>query len=241
MTDTLKDDLLHEFMHGFYGYGDYNAPYWFVGIEEGGARTVEGVNRRLRLWKERGKRELEDLAEWHLANGPHRHFSGRVALQRTWNRLMRILLCATDRNLSLSVLREYQKERLGRIGGETALVELLPLPSPSTSHWLYAEHSTLAELVDRQTYHQQIAPGRAARLRARILVHRPKAVVFYSASSTYRRWWEKIARADFEQVDDAMYRASQNSTDFVICKHPVAHGVSNDYFHRVGKLLAITN
>jgi len=238
MSDSLNDDLLQQFMHTFYGYGDYDAPFWFVGMEERGRGTVAGVNRRLRRWKERGKRELEDLAQWHLAEGPHRRFSGRPALQPTWNRLMRILLTAKGEDVTLSALRRYQKERLGRADGESCLVELFPLPAKSTGSWLYGEHSDLPELANRKRYRQALAPERARHLRSRLLVHRPQAVIFYSTNARYRRWWEKIARTDFERVGEpAFYLGDDGDTQFVICRHPVAVGIRNEYFHRIGRVL----
>lgn len=34
-------------MHHFYGYGNYQADYWFVGMEEGGGDTFDKVSKRL--------------------------------------------------------------------------------------------------------------------------------------------------------------------------------------------------
>jgi hypothetical protein len=50
-------------MHNFYGYGDYRGAYWFVGMEEGGSDSFDEVAKRLRLWDERGRRELEDVVD----------------------------------------------------------------------------------------------------------------------------------------------------------------------------------
>ena len=76
-------------------------------------------------------------------------FTGRAPLQPTWNGLMRILLSAKGEPATRAPFRPYQTERVGRYGGESCLVELFPLPSPSTSEWLYGEHSTLPELRNR--------------------------------------------------------------------------------------------
>ena len=243
MTGSLDDHLLQQFMHTFYGYGNYDAPFWFVGMEEGGRDTVPYINRRLRLWAERGKRELEDLAEWHLAEGPHRHFTGRPPLQPTWNRLMRILLTAKGESPTISALRTYQKEKLGRTGGESCLVELFPLPAKSTGSWFYGEHSRLPQLANRKRYRQALAPQRVRHLRSRLLVHRPQHVIFYSTNARYRRWWQKIARTDFQQISDKpgddppLYQGHDGHTTFIICRHPVSVGITNDYFHRIGRIL----
>lgn len=59
----FDDELLLAYMDGFYGYGNYQAPYWFVGMEEGGGDSSADVSSRLKIWNERGRQELEDLHE----------------------------------------------------------------------------------------------------------------------------------------------------------------------------------
>jgi hypothetical protein len=41
----LNDQLLEAFMRGFYGFGNYQAQYWFVGMEEGGGNTLDAISR----------------------------------------------------------------------------------------------------------------------------------------------------------------------------------------------------
>jgi hypothetical protein len=38
---VLDDTLLARYAETFCGYGRYDAPYWFVGLEEGSDGTVE--------------------------------------------------------------------------------------------------------------------------------------------------------------------------------------------------------
>ena len=61
----FNETLLSEYMEQCFGYGNLDGDYWFVGMEEGGGNSFEEVNRRIRSWAERGKRELEDLFEYH--------------------------------------------------------------------------------------------------------------------------------------------------------------------------------
>jgi len=58
-------------MHHFYGYGKYQADYWFVGMEEGGDDTFEEVSQCLAVWGSRGHQEEEDVAAYHLALALH--------------------------------------------------------------------------------------------------------------------------------------------------------------------------
>ncbi len=86
------------------------ASYWFVGMEEGGGRSLDEVARRLAAWDERGRRPLEDLRDYHLAIRITGHFVGAIKLQRTWAMLIQILS-----GLLESVSRRRTSERSRRI------------------------------------------------------------------------------------------------------------------------------
>lgn len=43
--------LLTNYVENFYGYGNLNSDYWFVGKEETGGETYQKINSRLINWK----------------------------------------------------------------------------------------------------------------------------------------------------------------------------------------------
>ena len=232
----IDDQILGKFIHNFYGYGNYLARYWFIGMEEGGGNSVEEINRRLNAWHERGKFELEDVAEYHFAIGIPEHFRDAAKLQPTWNRLIRILLSAQGEPGGTEDVREYQKSSLGRLKGDSCLLELLPLPSPSTDKWLYGQHSSIPYLESRELYSQTCTTFRAAHIRSRIAEYKPKAVVFYSFS--YKDYWQDIAGVGLQKQEDSdHYIGSNNETYYLITKHPAAQGVTNQYFEDIGSIL----
>ena len=53
MTELFNDQLLNEFVEKFYGYGDYNGQFWFIGMEEGGGNSFSEIDNRLNAWKTR--------------------------------------------------------------------------------------------------------------------------------------------------------------------------------------------
>jgi len=236
MTEWFDDQLLDEFAHNFYGYGNYNGQFWFVGMEEGGGNSFAEIAKRLSVWAKRGKRELEDVAEYHIDIGLSHLFSERPTIQLTWGKLVRILLSSNGIAPTTEQVREYQRTSLGRLTGDNCLAELLPLPSPSTGRWLYAQHSQLPYLVNRERYKQACLVPRIAHLRQRINEHRPKAVIFYSFS--YREHWQEIAGVDFSLESDEMYIGRRESSLFVITRHPAAKGITSEYFHQVGKVIS---
>lgn len=237
----LTDDLLEAFVEGFYGYGTWDAPFWFVGKEEGGGGSWEDVTARVKTWHERGRRELEDVAEYHLALGlGTKYFADRPPLQPTWSRLLRLLFSAMGRDANRPALRHYQSARLGRPDGETLLTELLPLPSPSASSWLYGENSSLDYLEERDHYRAHVAPRRTAELRARIARHQPRAVIFYGSDERYRRWWGEIAGVEFEPLrvgKRRLHLGGTEATRYMIIDHPTAFGITNDFLSTAGRLL----
>jgi len=236
----FSDTLLSEFILGFYGYGNYSGRYWFVGMEEGGGSTLPEIELRVRLWAQRGQRELEDVADYHRALGMNQFFVQPTQAQPTWNKLIRVVLAMQQPSPTLDMVKTYQREMFGSPGGDTCLLELLPLPSPSIGKWIYSDFATVEGLQSRETYRNRYAELRARHLKQKILEHRPLAVVFYGVDSWYQQWWRMIANTDFEtsEIDGAVcYSAFVQSTKFFVIKHPASRGITNDYYHQIGRLL----
>jgi hypothetical protein len=236
----LTPPLLTAFLHTFYGYGNWKAYYWFVGMEEGGGNDLEQVKQRLDAWDQRGRRDLEDLHNYHAAINIPLHSGEKPKLQSTWSRLVRTVLAAKGQNIDTDAVRRYQGEHLGTADGETALLELLPLPSPSTSHWLYGT-TGIEMLRDRQTYRTAMLPERTKYLRERIAQFRPMAVIFYGAA--YRDIWRMISGVDeFAQDEEQRFEfAKKGGTLMILAKHPVARGKRNADFEAIGRLIAATS
>lgn len=235
---TFDDALLEDFANQHYGFGNFEGDFWFVGMEEGGGDSFEDIEQRLLTWQNRGRLELDDVAEYHKEMGITYLFRERPRIQTTWGGLIRILMAIKGRTPSTDDIREYQRDCLGRAGGETCLLELLPLPSPSTKHWLYGDHSKLPYLADRETYRQAFRDRRIALLQGRIREYQPKVVLFYGY--VYQQFWREIANINFvPATEQDFYIAGSSRQAFVITKHPATTGLRNDYFHRVGCAIAM--
>jgi hypothetical protein len=235
MIDYFDDSLLEEFIHTFYGYGNYAGRYWFVGMEEGGGGSYEEINRRLTLWEARGKRELEDAAEYHIQLDMAEYFQPPGKRQATWAGLIRLLLNIKQVPADTTSIRAYQIDQLGRSSAETCLVELLPLPSPSIGNWLYGRTSTVPYLKSRETYTRWVAPKRVEQLRRRIKAHRPPVVIFYGTG--YRSWWEEIAEVEFDESTKGLLLAHSANTVYGLIKHPAAFGITKVFYQQAGTLI----
>ena len=232
----LDDQLLEAFMNGFYGFGNYRAPYWFVGMEEGGGNTPNVISRQLDVWDKWGRKELIDVAEYAREMNITRWYGDRPKLQPTWKHLIRIFLTAEGKPVDSETMRQYQRNDWGTEGGDTCLLELMPLPAPSISSWIYGEISNLPYLASRKKYREHVTPLRIAHLQNRVRHYRPKAVIFYG--SGYNSHWKRVAGVDsWEKSSDGVIFAMKDSTIFVSSKHPVAHGATNEYFYNIGNII----
>jgi hypothetical protein len=242
----LNDQLLSAYIDTFYGYGTYAAPYWFVGMEEGGGNSLDEVAERINVWNNRGRCELRDPRgyDYDPITSTSPWFRRNPKSQTTWRQLIRMALVAQDISPSLNGIKAYQRDRLGRPDGDICLLELLPLPSPSIGHWHYSAFASLLPyLSSRAAYMEHCAPFRAARVRARIEQHTPKAVIFYSFNWWYRHWWAIIAGVPFNRVEAPggdIFLGTSSTTTFAIVKHPASRGIPNQYYEEVGKLLVKT-
>jgi hypothetical protein len=234
----LDTEVLKDFMKNFFGYGDLNAPVWFVGMEEGGGASMAEIEARLATWVRRGRKTLEDVAIFHEEFGDGRCFSHRPPLQSTWKELMRVVLIRRGEDPDNEALREYQRTEFARTGSGVALLELMPLPKPSIASWPYAEWTDPAAFPQLSTirlYRKHTRSNRIEAIRALIRQQKPKTVLFYGQS--YRKYWEMICERQFE-ADDGLWRAEDDMTLFIMCPHPAAHGgVATACYKRAAELL----
>ncbi|MDP6226720.1 MAG: hypothetical protein QF714_03305 [Dehalococcoidia bacterium] len=148
------------------GYGRKAAPYWFIGMEEGGG-SIEELRKRARLFD-----PVEDLRLAHEKIGwkdMYRHVP-------TWRVMSKLVMAmqGTCGWQETSSAREYQANMRGRADGDTFLTELMPLPSPSTAVWPYE-----SIFPTRDEYYAAVRPGRIERLRSEFLAFHPCFVICY--------------------------------------------------------------
>jgi hypothetical protein len=236
----LNQEILSDFMNSFLGYGDFDADTWFIGMEEGGGDSVQEVETRIGTWANRGKRVLEDCAEYHHAIRAGHLFTPPVKrAQPTWDWLMRAQLRSEGKPYDVTASKMMQSERWLRRGSRTCGLELLPLPSPKTSEWRYKRFSNDPILRDRNTYSTEMLPIRKAKIKKEIYKHKPRNVVFYSKK--YLAHWQDIVGAGFNALGDLQF-SKQGDTSFFCTMHPTAPikgaGKKKAYWEQIGALLA---
>ena len=226
--------MIEAYCKQFFGYGRWDAPVWFVGLEEAGAGTPEELQARLAAWDQRGRRELEDAPAFYPTCGQHQWHGPNAILQRTWRQLIRILLLARGEPVAEEALLEYQKHTLGASSGHVCLTELFPLPAPSHRQWPYADHENLpGRIRNREQFMQTVLPGRAATLREKIALHHPRAVVFYFWKP--RSFAEAVAGGEPQPIKpEELLGLERNGTAYFITGHP-AGNYPDTYFAGLGQ------
>jgi hypothetical protein len=188
-----------KFISEFYGYGEWSALDWFLGIEEGGGGNIEHVNQKMQqffFWNSINDGlvdnfEFQSLLE-ECKNGRFLDASYRgPAAQSTWIHLLKALILKRTGNWpDLQDAKLSQISNLGRVNSyniNSALIELFPLPNPGinqteferwfdwTSH--FSEDWRMPR--ERYVYENTIIENRINFIRQKLILHKPKNVIAY--------------------------------------------------------------
>jgi hypothetical protein len=229
-----------------YGYGRWDADFWFIGLEEGQAQWEKNdFRRRAEVFRELNKRDgngLTDCREFHDEIGEKRWHhknpkTGKIDLQSTW-RYLTLLLFAVKECPKVDLLRDdlkrvYQVESWGvkdSVKGETCVIELSGLPANNTQ--LSARRPK-----DVQQQLDGIRPKRIERIRTELRnSHKARFVVMYGM--TQRKSWEAIAGCRLQEG----VPTKLGLTTFIVAKQPAARfakGQKNQYWIDLGEKLLV--
>jgi hypothetical protein len=208
-------DAEHELARRCYGYGRWDAPYWFIGPEEGQSpRESNSLKLRYKAFRELSKDGLSDCGVFHgFIHETRWHKAAKPALQPAWRCLILLLMTFLKKGADNESLRIYQRDRFGRLDGETCVIELSGLPARN-----------LSVPRKRELFREE----RIKFIRGKILACKPKFVVMYGRRDL--KHWNQIA-------DDALRRKSVQKvgcTIFAVAKHPVARGPKK-YWVKLGQ------
>jgi hypothetical protein len=206
-----------------YGYGRWEAPYWFIGPAQGMGPHEKGLDRRVKAWLDLGSHELNDCREFHCRIDEIRwHFKKpKVQLQRTWRPLMLSMMTFLDRQEDSESLRIYQRDRWGSLAGETCVIELSGLAARSLKE-------------SQET--GQFLPERIEHIRDKMRSRRPKLVVMYGKKQ--KDSWEKIAGCAFPPKPKSFLTVGD--TIMAATPHPVSRifdgskYLGNEYWETLG-------
>ena|ERR1035437_538045 len=230
----MNEVLIDEFCLGYYGYGELCSKYWFVGMEEGGEKSANDFYKEtIEKWDKKPTSAIQDddinKGAWKMFFSPE-----AKKIQTTWRGIIQLLLSLENKPIDRENILNFQKHRLGRENGNNLLLELLPLPNRNTAKWIYSSYE-LPQFSSRIKYYRHYTPKRIKQIKELIAENNPEVVVFYSATKKYIKDWEEIIGIEENKDLRSPYLIKKDKTIFVICNHPAAHGITNDYYPELGK------
>jgi hypothetical protein len=242
----LDPELLDAFAGHFFGYGNQNAHNWLVSMEERGGQNIHDINARLAAWDHLERPQFCDVAEFHrLAHIGVQHFIEHPALQKTWYRMIRIILASQGIEPNPEIARLYQRDHMGRELDETCLVPLRPLPAPSIKQWPYPEWTDLPQFQNRTLYEQHVMGQRIPAIVALLEAGAPNNLIFLGAGNHHHV--EQIIQAHhayhlpLQQHELGFWFTNLGHIQVVAGDHPNSWGRTHAYFDAVGHHLHETH
>ena len=192
----IEEKSLKYWIDNFYGYGSWQARFWFVGYEESSGDTPEDVAGKFNYFfnlKDVSTPTLCDIRELYRhvpfrADGPRAvkfsnlndyRFGSQATLHGAWKNL--IAFVHGYQNENLPDLLEYQKNSFALTStSNEALIQLYPLPSHHHA-WYYAwlNMPQFPFLKSRALYQDHVYPGRMQSILKNISVYKPEVVLMY--------------------------------------------------------------
>lgn len=193
----INETALEYWLDHFYGYGSWQAKFWFVALEEGGGDLPEEVAEKLNYFYERPPldpalcdvRELFKQVSFKV-EGPRAdlfttlydyRFGSEAILHGTWKNLIAFVHGYNQK--ALPDLLAYQRKSLAVPSKRSeALIRLYPLPSSNHHAWYYSWldlSPRLNFLKSRAQYQNHVHETRMAHLLAHIKEYKPEVVLMY--------------------------------------------------------------
>lgn len=117
----------------FLGYGNLNAPVWFIGLQEG-LGDMDDEDARANLSARARFEPVMDLHEAHLQlreNGVLMNIEKDPPKTHVWRFMAKIMLARAGSMAwrDRATVKEYVGHKLGRQNGQTFVTELSPIPA----------------------------------------------------------------------------------------------------------------
>lgn len=197
----IEAEKLQHWINHFYGYGSWQARFWFVGYEEGGGELPEEVADKINYFHAAHPakdgalcdiRELYSHVAMHLDGPKAGLFSNRYeyrfdtnAIQSSvWKNL--IAFAHGYRHEKQPDPLAYQKQHLAVPSAQReALIQLYPLPSPHNHAWYYSwlDLPQLRFIKDRTVYQEHVYPHRIRTILTNLQTHRPELVLMHGMTN----------------------------------------------------------
>ncbi len=193
----IEEHKLDHWINNFYGYGSWQAKFWFIGYEESGGDLPEEVADKINWFYEThgvsnkelcNVRELYKNVAVHL-EGPKAgvyntrfdyRFGDKAIQHGVWKNL--IAFMHGYENKKLPDLLSFQKNKFGY---DEALISFYPLPSPHNHAWYYSwlDMPGMPFLKSRNLYEDKVYQKRIDGILSKIKEHKPEIALMYGMNN----------------------------------------------------------
>lgn len=197
----IQEKALTHWINNFYGYGSWDARFWFIAYEEPGGDLPEEVAEKLDYFQKTHGQSNEGLCDIremykHLAirsdnakassfNNHYEYRFGARAIQLSvWKNL--ISFVHGYKGEALPDLLTYQRQTFASPSGRSeSLINLYPLPSPHNHAWYYSwlDLPQLAFLKSRALYQDRLLQSRMHSILSNISTYKPEVVLMYGMNN----------------------------------------------------------
>ncbi len=215
----IDERALRHWMENFYGYGSWDAKFWFIAHEEGGGDLPEEVAEKVNYFQSVHRqsenpalcdiRDLYQQVAVHFegkaemfANHYEFRFGKESIAHSVWKNL--ISFRYGYQKQPLPDLITYQRESFLRSRSE-ALIRLYPLPSPHSHAWFYSwlDMPQLPFLKSRERYENFFYDVRVHTILKQISNCKPEVVLMYGMKNISRlkqSFLNSFERLSFRQI-----------------------------------------
>ncbi len=193
----IEETKLKHWLNNFYGYGSWQARFWFIGYEEPGGDVPEEVADKLNYFYSQHPTtgatlcNIRDLYK-HVAIGRDDpkadkfatrfdYRFGATAIPSTvWKNLIAFEFGYDGQPLPDAFTYQQEKFALPDLKKE-ALISFYPLPGSHTHSWHYnwLNLSSCDFLSSQQRYEEYVYPQRMQTILSKIKEHKPEVVLMY--------------------------------------------------------------
>lgn len=217
------DQAEHTLAAECFGYGRWDAPYWFIGPEQGQAAWENSeLNARFEAFRKLNTEGLCDCLSFHAEIQETRWHRDTppAALQPTWKFLILLLKEFLNQPTDKTSRRTYQRDHWGRSEGDTCVIELSGLPATS---FKVARNRELFRQRRLQFIHEKMAACR------------PTFVAIYGKSQLMH--WKSFWEGNTVPVHTSGNISTLPFTTVAFAPQPTAPGSGNQYWIDLGRIL----
>lgn len=198
----IEDETLNHWIENFYGYGSWDARFWFVGYEESGGEVPEEVAEKFNFfYKNHPPLSVADLCDirelyrhvtirWDgpksdsFANRFEYRFGPHAVKHGIWKNLIAFVHGYLNKKLPDEL--DYQKNSFASpTTKREAWLSLYPLPSPHNHAWYYSwlDLPNQRFLKSRTLYEAHVYENRIHGLLSKLEKYKPDVVLLYGMNN----------------------------------------------------------